>query len=363
VSRTFEDDVVGGGDRMNVNAMIETARVLTAPGKGILAADESHGTVGRRFTAVGVENTPENRRQYRQLLFQTPDIASALSGVILFDETIRQRADDGTPFPALLARLGIVPGIKVDAGAKALAGAPGEHITEGLDGLRERLSEYRELGARFAKWRAVIEIGDGRPSRYCLAANAHALGRYAALCQEAGVVPIVEPEVLMDGDHTIERCFDATEAALDHVFRLLRDQRVVLEAMLLKPNMVVPGAKSPRQASVQEVAEATLQCLRRTVPAAVPGVMFLSGGQSPERATQHLNAMNTMPGPRPWVLSFSYARALQAPAMETWRGSPAAVQAAQQAFLHRARLVSAARDGRYTPQMEQAGMGTGGGRR
>jgi fructose-bisphosphate aldolase class I len=345
---------------MNLNTMLETVRALTAPGKGILAADESHGTIGRRFTAIGVDNTPENRRQYRQLLFQTPDIAGILSGVILFDETVRQRADDGTPFPALLARLGIVPGIKVDAGAKPLAGVPEEMITEGLDGLRERLADYRGLGARFAKWRAVIAIGEGRPSTYCLAANAHTLGRYAALCQEADVVPIVEPEVLMDGDHTIEQCFAATEAALDHLFRSLRDQRVVLEAALLKPNMVLSGAKCPRQAGVEEVAEATVRCLRRTVPAAVPGVMFLSGGQSPERATQHLNAMNTMPGPRPWVLSFSFARALQAPAMDAWRGSPAAVSAAQQAFLHRARLISAAREGRYTPEMEQAGVGSGG---
>ena len=339
---------------MSVNAMVETARALTARGKGILAADESHGTIGKRFAAVGVENTPENRRRYRQLLFLAPGIAEVLSGVILFDETIRQRADDGTLFPALLARLGIVPGIKVDAGAKPLAGASDERVTEGLDGLRERLAEYRGLGARFAKWRAVIEIGEGRPSRYCLAANAHALARYAALCQEAEVVPIVEPEVLMDGDHTIEQCFEATEAAIDHVFRSLRDQGVAPEALLVKPNMVVPGAKCPRQAGVDEVAEATVRCLRRTVPAAVPGVMFLSGGQTPERATQHLNAMNAMPGPRPWTLSFSFARALQAPAMDTWRGSAAAVQAAQQAFLHRARLVSAAREGRYTPAMEQA---------
>lgn len=348
---------------MSVNAMVETARALTAPGKGILAADESHGTIGTRLAAVGVENTPENRRQYRQLLFLTPGIADALSGVILFDETARQRADDGTPFPEILTRLGIVPGIKVDAGAKRLAGAPGERVTEGLDGLRERLAEYRTLGARFAKWRAVIEIGEGRPSRYCLAANAHALARYAALCQEAEVLPIVEPEVLMDGGHTIQQCFDATEAALDRVFHSLRDHRVALEAVLLKPNMVVSGAKSPEQAGVEEVAEATVRCLRRTVPAVVPGVMFLSGGQTPERATQHLNAMNAMPGTRPWVLSFSFARALQGPVLETWRGSADAVQAAQQAFLHRARCASAAREGRYTPAMEQAGAAAGRGRR
>lgn len=348
---------------MNPNAMVETAHTLTAPGKGILAADESHGTISKRFEAVGIENTPENRRRYRQLLFLTPGIAEALSGVILYDETIRQRSDDGTPFPDVLARLEIVPGIKVDAGAKPLAGAPDERVTEGLDGLRERLAEYRSLGARFAKWRAVIEIGEGRPTRYCLEVNAHALARYAALCQEAAILPIVEPEVLMDGGHTIEQCFEATEAAHDHLFRALRDQRVALEAILLKPNMVVSGAKSPRQAGVDEVAEATVRCLRRTVPVAVPGVMFLSGGQTPERATQHLNAMNAMPGPRPWALSFSFARALQAPAMDTWRGSPAAVQAAQQAFLHRARLVSAAREGRYTAAMEQSGIASGQGRR
>ena len=339
---------------MNLDAMIGTTRALTAPGKGILAADESHGTIGRRFTAIGVENTAENRRQYRQLLFTTPRIAEILSGVILYDETIRQQGDDGTPFPQLLVRLGIVPGIKVDAGAKPLAAAPDELVTEGLDGLRERLAEYRGLGARFAKWRAVISIGEGRPSPYCLQANAHALGRYAALCQEADIVPIVEPEVLMDGSHTIEQCFDATEASLDTVFRSLREQRIVVEAMLLKPNMVVPGTKAARQAGVEEVADATVRCLRQTVPAAVPGVMFLSGGQTPERATKHLNAMHTLPGPRPWVLSFSFARALQQPAMDAWRGSRAAAGAAQKAFLQRARLVAAAREGRYTPAMEQA---------
>jgi fructose-bisphosphate aldolase class I len=348
---------------MNLDAMVETTRALTARGKGILAADESHGTIGKRFAAIGVENTPENRRRYRQLLFTTPGIAEILSGVILYDETIRQRSDDGAPFPELLVRAGIVPGIKVDAGAKPLAGASDELVTEGLDGLRDRLADYRGLGARFAKWRAVIQIGEGRPSRYCQDANAHALARYAALCQEADIVPIVEPEVLMDGSHTIEQCFDATQAALDTLFRSLRDQRVVLEAVLLKPNMVVSGAKCARQAGVEEVAEATVRCLRRTVPAAVPGVMFLSGGQTPERATQHLNAMNAMPGPRPWALSFSFARALQQPAMDAWRGAPAAVQAAQQAFLHRARLVSVAREGRYTPAMEGAGTTTGQARR
>jgi fructose-bisphosphate aldolase, class I len=347
---------------MNPQAIVETARALTAPGKGILAADESHGTIGKRFAAAGVENTPENRRRYRQLLFQTPRFAETIAGVILFDETIRQRADDGTPFPELLARTGVIPGIKVDAGAKPLAGAPGERVTEGLDGLRERLEEYRALGARFAKWRAVIEIGEGRPSLHCLAVNAHALARYAALCQEADVLPIVEPEVLMDGDHTIEQCFAATEAALDRLFRSLREHRVDIEAVLVKPNMVVAGARCPKQAGVEEVAQATVRCLRRSVPAAVPGVVFLSGGQTPAQATAHLNAMNAMPVPHPWALSFSFARALQAPALDAWRGIASQVQAAQEAFAHRLRLVRAAREGRYTAEMERTGAGARGGR-
>lgn len=341
----------------------ETARALTAPGKGILAADESHGTIGKRFAAVGVENTPENRRRYRQMLFLTPGITAFLSGVILFDETLRQRSDDGTPFPQVLVQQGIIPGIKVDAGAKPLAGAPGEHVTEGLDGLRERLAEYRTLGARFAKWRAVIAIGEGRPTAYCLAVNAHALARYAALCQEAGILPIVEPEVLMDGDHAIERCFETTEATLDCVFRALRDQRVVLEQVLLKPSMVLPGTQSPQRAGVDAVAEATVRCLRRTVPPAVPGVMFLSGGQTPERATAHLNAMNSLRSDHPWALSFSFARALQGPALEAWRGDAGAVAAAQRVFYHRARCAGAAREGRYTPELERAGAALAGGAR
>jgi fructose-bisphosphate aldolase class I len=331
-----------------------TVRALIAPGRGILAADESDATVQKRFEAVGIENTEENRRRYRNLFFTTPGIAEFISGVILFDETIRQKADDGMSFPETLARTGIVPGIKVDRGAKTLAGSPREKITEGLDGLRERLAEYRRLGARFAKWRAVITIGDDIPSLLCLDANAHALARYAALCQEAAVVPIVEPEVLMDGAHTIERCFDVTEATLHRVFRALHDHRVVLEHTLLKPNMVVSGTDSPQQAGVTEVAEATLRCLRRTVPAAVPGIVFLSGGQSAQRATEHLNAMNALPGPRPWPLSFSFARALQAPALEAWRGDPSRVPIAQKAFHHRAACNSAARDGRYTPELERA---------
>ena len=273
--------------------------------------------------------------------------------MILFDETIRQKADDGTPFPAVLSRQGIIPGIKVDKGATPLAGAPGEKVTEGLDGLRERLAEYKGLGARFAKWRAVITIGDGTPSAYCLDANAHALARYAALCQEAGLVPIVEPEVLMDGDYTLERCFDVSEAVLSSVFRALRDQRVTLEHLLLKPNMVLPGTGCPRQASVAEVAEATVRCLLRAVPAAVPGVVFLSGGQAEEDATAHLNAMNTLTGPRPWQLSFSYARALQGPAMKAWGGEARNIAAGQKAFYHRAKCNGAARYGRYTPELER----------
>jgi fructose-bisphosphate aldolase class I len=348
---------------MTTHELQTTVLALLAPGKGILAADESHGTIARRFEAVGVEPTEDNRRRYRQMLFTTPGVAEFISGVILYDETLRQRADDGTRFAELLIRDGIVPGIKVDRGAKPLAGSPGERVTEGLDGLREALDEYRRLGARFAKWRAVIAIGDGRPSAYCLDTNAHALARYAALCQEAGLVPIVEPEVLMDGDHSIERCFEATEATLERVVGALRGQRVVLEHVLLKPNMVVPGTRCPRQATVAEVAEATVRCLRRVVPAAVPGIVFLSGGQDPEAATAHLNAMNATPTTHPWSLSFSFARALQAPALEAWRGEPRNVPAGQRALYHRARCNSAAREGRYTPDLEHAVDQPVGGRR
>ena len=337
-----------------------TARALVAPGKGILAADESHATIEKRFQAVGVENTEEHRRLYRQMFFTTPGIDKFISGVILFDETVRQKADDGTVFPDLLSGKGIIPGIKVDRGAKPLAGAPGEKITEGLDGLRERLAEYERLGARFAKWRAVITIGKGIPSAYCLDANAHALARYAAVCQEAGLVPIVEPEVLMDGDHSIERCFETTEATLHRVFGALRDQRVVLEHLLLKPSMVLAGAQYQKQASVAEVASATVRCLRRAVPAAVPGIVFLSGGQDEQRATAHLNAMNAVGAVHPWALSFSYARALQAPALKAWQGEARNLAAGQQAFLHRARCNSAAREGRYTAELEQAGGGFAG---
>ncbi len=330
------------------------ARALVAPGRGILAADESPPTIARRFAALGIENTEASRRQYRQMLFTAPGIGAFISGVILFDETIRQRSDDGTPFPEVLARSGVLPGIKVDRGTRPLAGAPGEVVTEGLDGLRERLAEYKGLGARFAKWRAVLTIGPGLPSAAGLEANAHALARYAALSQEADLVPIVEPEVLMDGDHTIERCFEVTEATLHAVFVALRHQGVVPEAMLLKPNMVLSGKECPRQAGVEEVADATLRCLRRAVPAAVPGIVFLSGGQSDELATAHLNAMNAREPAPPWALSFSYARALQSAPMRAWKGDPARVTAGQQAFLHRARCNAAARAGRYSAELERA---------
>jgi fructose-bisphosphate aldolase class I len=338
---------------MNAERLEATARALVSPGKGILAADESHPSIGRRFDALGIPNTEETRRQYRQMLLTTTAVAEYVSGVILFDETIRQKADDGTPLVEILARQGIIPGIKVDRGAKPLAGAPGEQVTEGLDGLRERLAEYAKLGARFAKWRAVIAIGPGLPTDRAIQANAHALARYAALCQEAGVVPIVEPEVLMDGDHTIERCFEATEATLEVVFQTLRNQGVALEGMLLKPNMVLSGKECARQAGIPEVAAATVRCLRRAVPAAVPGVVFLSGGQSEERATAHLNAMNAPGTSHPWALSFSYGRALQDSAIRAWRGDPAKAAAGQRAFSHRARMNGAARRGQYTPDLER----------
>ena len=329
-----------------------TIAALTAPGKGLRAADESLSSIAKRFRPFSIESTEETRRQYRQMLLTTPGLAKYISGVILFDETLRQRADDGRPFAKVLDDIGVVPGIKVDAGTVPLAGAPDERITEGLDGLRQRLQEYRSLGARFTKWRAVIAIGDGRPSSYCLDTNAHALARYAALCQAAGLVPIVEPEVLMDGRHGLERAFEVTEATLVRVFAALREQRVLLENLLLKPNMVVPGADSDRQASVREVADATVRCLRRTVPAAVPGIVFLSGGQGPQTATAHLNAMNAGRVVHPWPLSFSFARALQSPALEAWRGDPRNVEAGQRAFLHRARCTAAASLGQYTPEME-----------
>jgi fructose-bisphosphate aldolase class I len=329
-----------------------TAKALVAEGKGILAADESDGTIKKRFDSIGIESTEETRRAYRDLLFTTEGVEDYISGVILFDETIRQSGADGTPFPKLLESKGIVPGIKVDKGAKPLANAEGETITEGLDGLRGRLEEYRELGARFAKWRATYSITDHLPSDYCIWTNAHALARYAALCQEAGLVPIVEPEVLMDGTHTIERAFSVTSRVLGAVYTELFDQKVRLEGTLLKPNMVLSGYDASDHASPDDVAEWTLKCFHRHVPAAVPGIVFLSGGQSDEDATANLNAMNKR-SPHPWQLSFSYGRALQAPALKAWTGKPENVPAAQRAYYHRAKMNGAARTGMYAPEMER----------
>jgi fructose-bisphosphate aldolase class I len=331
------------------------ARAMVAPGKGILAADESHPTIAKRFASIGTENTEANRRAYREMLFTTAGAEAYISGVILYDETLRQAGADGTPFVKTLTSRGIVPGIKVDAGAKELAGHRGEKITEGLDGLRGRLAEYHKLGARFTKWRAVITIGDGLPSRACLATNAHALARYAALSQEAGLVPIVEPEVLMDGGHTLERCEAVTQDILVETFHQLALQGVRLEGMVLKPNMVVSGTTCTQQADVETVAEATVRVLKRCVPGAVPGIAFLSGGQADELATAHLSAMNRR-GPLPWELTFSYGRALQAPALQAWGGKAAQVAAGQAAYLHRARMNSAARDGSYTDAMEAAAV-------
>jgi len=343
---------------MGLRELRETAEALVAPGKGILAADESGGTIKKRFDSIDVESTEDNRRAYREMLFRTEGAADHVSGVILFDETIRQRAADGTPLVELLEKQGVIPGIKVDAGAKPLAFSEGETVTEGLDGLRERLAEYRELGARFAKWRATYSIdtaskGGRRPTWECVNVNAHALARYAALCQEAGIVPIVEPEILMDGDHTIDESFVATTRVLTEVFHQLQEQQVKFEGMLLKPNMVLSGYECPAQASVEDVADHTVRCFRLTVPAAVPGIVFLSGGQSDELATAHLSAMNRL-GPHPWELSFSYGRALQAPALKAWGGKPDHVAAGQAAYLKRARLNGAARDGSYTDAMEAA---------
>jgi fructose-bisphosphate aldolase class I len=329
------------------------ARALVAKGKGILAADESMGTIKRRFDSIKIESNENNRRAYREMLFTTKGIEEAISGVILFDETLRTAASDGTPFAQLLSKKGIMPGIKVDKGPVDIPFFAGEVVTEGLDGLRGRIKEYKELGAKFAKWRAVISIGDGIPTTTCLEANAHALARYAALCQEAGVVPIVEPEVLLDGAHTIERCEEVTQETLRNTFFRHLDQRVFLEGMILKPSMVVSGKDCPKQAGVDEVAQRTIRVLKRTVPAAVPGIAFLSGGQSAERATEHLNAMNAL-GPHPWEVSFSYARALQDPAIKAWKGEPANVAAAQKIFYQRAKCNSAARNGSYTKQMEAA---------
>jgi len=330
-----------------------TVDSLVQPGKGILAADESGPTIAKRFKAIGVESTEENRRAYRTLLLSTPGLGRFIGGVILYEETLLQRADDGTPLPALAARQGIVPGIKVDAGKIALAHAPGDEITQGLDGLAKRLSSCKEQGARFAKWRAVYNVSDTLPSRLAIEANADALARYAAICQGEGIVPIVEPEVLMDGGHTLERCAQVTEAVLHEVFAALHRHRVTLEHMLLKPSMVVAGKEQTRQAPVAEVAVQTVRVLRRCVPAAVPGIFFLSGGQTPAEATAHLDAINRL-GPQPWVLSFSYGRALQDPVLRAWKGQAANVRSAQDALLERARLNGAARDGRYDASMETA---------
>jgi fructose-bisphosphate aldolase class I len=338
---------------MDIKALDSNAKAMVAPGKGILAADESTGTIKKRFDKIKLESSIESRRAYRELLFTAAGAEKHISGVILYDETIRQQTASGQPFPQLLASRGILPGIKVDAGAKPLAGFPGETVTEGLDGLRERLAEYHGLGARFAKWRAVIDIGAGIPTPACIAANAEALARYAALCQEASIVPIVEPEVLMDGDHGIERCEEVTDATLAAVFDALFLHRVRLEGTVLKPNMVIAGKKSSKQATPQQVADATVRCLLRRVPAAVPGIAFLSGGQSEAEATLHLSLMNRA-RKLPWELSFSYGRALQQSTLDAWKGQAANVAAAQKAFLKRAKLNGLARDGSYEAAMEQA---------
>jgi fructose-bisphosphate aldolase, class I len=338
---------------MSKQELESVAQALVAKGKGILAADESMGTIKRRFDGIKLESNENNRRAYREMLFTTKGLEEAISGVILFDETIRTAASDGTPFPQVLSKKGIMPGIKVDKGPVEIPGFPGETVTEGLDGLRGRVKEYKDLGAKFAKWRAVITIGEGMPTYTCLEANAQALARYAALCQEGGLVPIVEPEVLLDGNHTIERCEEVTEATLRITFATLMRQRVHLEGMILKPSMVVSGKENPRQAGAEEVAERTIRCLKRTVPAAVPGIAFLSGGQSAVSATEHLNAMNKL-GSLPWQVSFSYARALQDPAIKAWKGDPANVAAAQKIFYHRAKMNSAARSGSYSQEMEAA---------
>ena len=338
---------------MNAQDLVATASSLVAGDKGLLAMDESNPTCNKRFAKLGIPQTEVARRAYRELIVTTPGLGECISGVILFDETIRQQKRDGTPFVQAITDAGIIPGIKVDAGAKNMAGHPREKITEGLDGLRDRLVEYSQMGARFAKWRAVIVVGDGIPSRGCIEANSQALARYAALCQEAGLVPVVEPEVFMDGAHTLQRCCEVTEEVLRTVFTQLYAQRIKLEGMLLKPNMVLPGLTCPKQETVDEVAAATVSCLLRAVPAAVPGIAFLSGGQSGELASERLNAMNLSFKSRlPWALSFSFARAIQQPALEIWQGEEARVLAAQQALYHRAKCNRAARRGEYNAALE-----------
>lgn len=341
---------------MNLQDMIGVAESIVAPGKGILAADESDGTIKRRFDSIGVESTCENRRDYREALFRTAGASEFISGVILFDETIRQQGADGTPLVDVLTSQGIIPGIKVDKSTKPLAGADGEVITEGLDGLRDRLAEYAGLGAKFTKWRAVITIGEGIPSRYCIEANAHALARFAALSQEAGLVPIVEPEVLMDGGHTIDACYHATTAALREVYYQLGIHRVALEGTLLKPNMVLSGKDACERADAEQVAEMTIACFKKSVPAAVPGIVFLSGGQTDDEATVNLDSINrhAASAGAPWELSFSYGRGLQAAPLKAWGGRSENIPAAQAAYYHRAKVTSAARQGEYTPEMENA---------
>ena len=338
---------------MNKKSLEEIAQKMVADGKGILAADESTGTIKKRFDTIALESTEDNRRDYREMLFRSDEaMQSAISGVILYDETIRQKAADGTTLVNLIERAGSIPGIKVDAGAKDMAGHPNEKVTEGLDGLRERLEEYFKLGARFAKWRAVINIGDGIPSRACITANTHALARYATLCQENGIVPIVEPEVIMDGPHTVETCYEVTSSVLTALYAQLDEQNVHLEGSILKPNMIVSGTECPTQASVQQVAEMTLDCFNKCVPQAVPGIVFLSGGQSDELATAHLDAMNKM-GPHSWKISFSYGRALQAAPLKTWDGKPENIIAAQAAFTHRAAMNKLAALGEWDANLEK----------
>jgi fructose-bisphosphate aldolase, class I len=338
---------------MNTIELSATARALVAKSRGILAADESTGTIKKRFDSIKLESTEENRRAYREMLFTASGAQEYISGVIMYDETLRQKTKDGVPFPTYLSQHGMLPGIKVDLGAKPLAGFPGETITEGLDGLRERFSEYHKLGAKFAKWRAVIDIGSGIPSLYAIDANAEALARYATLCQEAGIVPIVEPEVLMDGDHTLARCEEVTNLVLDRVFSHLFAARVFLEGMVLKPNMVVPGKKSSQKASPEQVAEATVRTLKRQVPSAVPGIAFLSGGQGPVEATLHLSLINAA-GPLPWTLTFSYGRALQEDALSAWGGKTAGFSGGQQALFIRAKLNGLAATGTYKSSMESS---------
>jgi fructose-bisphosphate aldolase class I len=344
--------------QMNAHELIGTASALVAGDKGLLAMDESNPTCNKRFSKLGIPQTEEARRAYREVIVTTPGLGECISGAILHDETIRQQKKDGTPFVKVLTDAGIIPGIKVDAGTKDMAAHPGEKITEGLDGLRDRLAEYSQMGARFAKWRAVIAVGDCLPSRGCIEANSQALARYAALCQEAGLVPIVEPEVLMDGEHTLERCREVTEEVLRTVFNRLCSQRVMLEGVILKPNMVLPGLACLKQVAVDEVADATVRCLLRAVPAAVPGIAFLSGGQPSELASARLNAMNVRFKSRlPWALAFSFARAIQQPALEIWQGEEAHVVAAQEALVHRARCNRAARRGEYNATMERTAKG------